>query len=225
MWGNFGAVLAEYPHLRNCGDIEIDIDARARGVIAGAKPAVYVTAHLANWELAGLALAGAGVPLSVVYAPQGNPLLDRMLQSQRRSLGCTFIGKQHALRKLMREIRAGRSVGMLSDQRVDSGQPVPFFGRDALTATTPAWLAFRLGCPLIPVQIVRSAEARYRVILHPPVECGDACAGRDAVLQVTTQLNRLFESWIRQRPEQWLCMRRRWPAVSPAAVNAGRRAG
>ncbi|MCO6412121.1 MAG: lysophospholipid acyltransferase family protein [Thiogranum sp.] len=219
-WGNFGAVLAEYPHLRALGTDRADsttdiwIDAQTRAVMANAQPAVYVTAHLANWELAGLAITAAGVPLSVVYAPQGNPLLDRMLQAARRSLGCRFVGKRHALRKLMRELRCGRSVGILSDQRVDSGAPVPFFGRSALTATTPAWLALKLRCPLIPVQIVRIGEARYRVLLHQPLACSDTAADADAVLQLTAQLNGLFESWIRQRPEQWLCMRRRWPSVS-----------
>lgn len=225
VWGNFGAVLAEYPHLRALAADHADsttgiwIDAQTRAVMANAQPAVYVTAHLANWELAALALAAAGVPLSVVYAPQGNPLLDRMLQAARRALGCRFIGKRYALRKLVRELRGGRSVGILSDQRVDSGEPVPFFGRHALTATTPAWLALKLRCPLIPVQIVRIAEARYRVLLHKPVVCGDAAVNADAVLQLTARLNGLFESWIRQRPEQWLCMRRRWPAIQTASTD------
>jgi Kdo2-lipid IVA lauroyltransferase/acyltransferase len=229
VWGNFGAVLAEYPHLHVFAATggaglatDIHIDAETRAVIADARPAVYVTAHLANWELAGLAITGAGVPLSVVYAPQGNPLLDRMLQAARRALGCRFIGKHYALRKLMRELRRGRSVGILSDQRVDSGEPVPFFGRHALTVTTPAWLALRLQCPLIPVQIVRTAEARYRVVIHKPVACGHAAADAEAVLQLTARLNQLFESWIRQRPEQWLCMRRRWPMVTAPQVHARR---
>lgn len=217
VWGNFGAVLAEYPHLpvlTSPACIATEIDEETRRFLAHGDPAVYVTAHLGNWELAGLAITGQGVPLSVVYAPQGNPFLERMLQARRAPLGCRFIGKQHALRELLRELRAGRSVGLLPDQRIDSGAPVPFFGRDTPSPTTPAWLSLRTGCPLIPVQMKRIGEARYRAIFHKPMYTAGQGDERGTVTQVTAAINRLFEDWIRQSPEQWLCMKRRWPAVS-----------
>jgi KDO2-lipid IV(A) lauroyltransferase len=219
VWGSFGSVLAEYPHLpelaatQTSAGIDMEIDAETRPVLAHGKPAVYITAHLGNWELVGLAITGMGVPLSVVYAPQGNPVLERLLQAKRRVLGCRFIGKKNALRSLLRELRSGRSVGLLPDQRMDSGEPLPFFGQNTPSPVTPAWLAFKTGCPLIPVQIDRTGDARYRAIFHKPVNTAGNANEREAVVRVTAAINRLFEGWIRQHPEQWLCMKRRWPDI------------
>lgn len=215
VWASFGAVLAEYAHLRRlaagpAGDhLQLHFDPRSRELVQSARPAIYVSAHLANWELAAAAVRAAGVPLSVVYAPQGNPLVDRLLQARRRVMGCCFIPKQQALRRLLRELRGGRSIGILPDQRVDAGRPLPFFGHRAQTTTSPALLALRTGLPLIPVQIERMGHARYRAIFHAPLDAG----GGDAEA-VTRRLNALFESWIRRHPEQWLCMRRRWPPAT-----------
>ena len=154
IWGNFGSVLAEYPHLHKLADshipsaIELEIDKETRPIFAGRKPAIYVTAHLGNWELVASFIAGTGVPLSAVYAPQNNPVLDRMIQTKRDSTGCRFIEKENALRLLVGEIRSGRSIGMLPDQRLDSGELLPFFGRNTPTPISPAWLSIKTKCPV-----------------------------------------------------------------------------
>jgi KDO2-lipid IV(A) lauroyltransferase len=214
IWGNFGAVLAEYPHLRRLASparLATDIAAETRAILAQGRPAVFVGAHLGNWELVALAITSQNVPLSVVYAPQRNPFLERRLQEKRQALGCRFIGKRHALRRLLGELRAGRSVGLLPDQRMDGGEPLPFFGRLTPTPTTPAWLALKTGCPVIPVQLERTGEARYRAIFHKPIDTGGASEKHLAVTRMTAALNGLFEDWIRNRPGDWLCMKRRWP--------------
>ncbi|MHA7815362.1 MAG: lysophospholipid acyltransferase family protein [Pseudohaliea sp.] len=214
VWSNFGAVLAEYPHLGRYagGDADAlatEVHPATRALIDEGRPAVFVTAHLANWELPGLALSRLGIPLSVVYAPQSNPFVDAMLQHHRSALGCTFVPKTDSIRTLLGALKAGRSVGLLPDQRTDFGEPLPFFGRPAITAISPAWLALRRGCPLVPVRVERLAHGRYRVQVLAPLE-GDA-PSRAGVLALSRRLNALFEAWIRERPGQWLCMRRRWP--------------
>jgi len=133
-----------------------------------------------------------------------------MIQQQRSSLGYRLIAKNNGVRQLVREIRSGRSVGLLPDQRVDSGEQIPFFNHDAPTTTSPAWLALKLNCPLIPVQIERTGNARFRVIFHPPLLTGEEINEQSNPLQITTKLNRLFECWIRNQPDQWVCMKRRW---------------
>lgn len=221
IWGNFGAVLAEYPHLdkiavnADTAAVEPIIDDAARTLLDSRRPTIYVTPHLGNWELAASTIAGLGIPLSVIYSPQSNPILERMIQSQRRTIGCRFIAKHNAIRHLVREIRSGRSVGLLPDQRVDGGEAVPFFGLDAPTTISPAWLALKFNCPLLPVQVERIGDARYRVIFHAPL--GDGAARRDhrqQLLQMTQLINCTFEDWIRQRPQQWFCSKRRWPKTA-----------
>ena len=79
VWGNFGAVLAEYPHLHyycsdaSAPDFDIHVAPETAAIVASRQPAVYVAAHLANWELATAAITRLGIPFSAVYAPQGNP--------------------------------------------------------------------------------------------------------------------------------------------------------
>lgn len=214
VWGNFGAVLAEYPHLNRYSEgdadaLETAVHPSSRALIEAGEPAVFVTAHLANWELPGLALSRLGIALSVVYAPQSNPRVDAMLQRHRDVLGCDFVPKTDSIRTLLGALKQGRSVGLLSDQRTDFGEALPFFGRPAMTAISPAWLALRQGRPLIPVRVERLQHGRYRVRVLAPLDGKDR--SRAGVIALSRRLNALFECWIREQPGQWLCMRRRWP--------------
>jgi KDO2-lipid IV(A) lauroyltransferase len=218
IWANLGSILAEYPHLGTICHTEAE--QRLEFVIPDsievfknpAKPAVFVSAHLANWELAAGAIVQQGVPLSVVYTRLQNPVLDRMLNQARGALGCGLIEREGAARQLIRCLKQGTSVGLIVDQRVDGGEPVPFFGHNMRTSITPAQLALRFDCELIPVQIQRLTGARFRVIFHPSVTADDETAPDDRkVLQMTAKINDLFESWIRERPQEWMCTKRRWP--------------
>ncbi|MBP8925447.1 MAG: lysophospholipid acyltransferase family protein [Pseudomonadales bacterium] len=214
IWANFGSVLAEYPHMRQWRQLvtELEIAPQSRSILEAREPAVYVAAHIANWELAVAAVSGLGVPLSVVYAPQGNPLVNELIQARRQSFtDCRFVGKKNCVRSLLTDLRDGRSVGMLPDQRADVGEFLPFFGKPAQTSISPAWLALKLGRPLIPVQIERLGAARYVVRIHEPLLPQGRYGARAEALQLTAELNALFESWVRGSPGQWLCMRRRWP--------------
>jgi len=218
IWGNLGSILAEYPHL---GAIcHSQADQRLDYLIADdievfknpAKPAVFVSAHLGNWELAAGAIAHRGVPLAVVYTRLQNPGLDRMLHRARQALGCELVERGGAARQLVRCLKQGTSIGLIVDQRVDGGEPVPFFGHDMLTSITPAQLALRFDCELIPVQIQRLQGARFRVIFHSPITVDDPSAPNEQkILQMTHRINAAFEAWIRERPQEWMCTKRRWP--------------
>jgi KDO2-lipid IV(A) lauroyltransferase len=217
IWGNLGRILAEYPHLGTiCGS---EAERRLEYVVADDiqvfenphKPAVFVSAHLANWELAAGAIAHRGVPLNVVYTRLQNPGLDRMLYRARLALGCGLVERDGAARQLMRSLKQGTSVGLIVDQRVDGGAPVPFFGHEMLTSITPAQLALRFDCELIPVQIQRIENARFRAIFHSPVRAAADLADDRKVLEMTEKINNLFEQWIGERPQEWMCTKRRWP--------------
>lgn len=220
IWGNLGTVLAETPHLNNMSidgptpAIHVKIDGAARPIVENRQPAVYVSAHLGNWEAVAFTIAKLGVPLTVVHGPQSNPALETLIQVQRRSLGCRLVAKTHAIRQLVHDIRQGRSVGLLADQRVDAGEAVPFFGVNAPTTTSPAWLALKLDCPLVPVQIERLGNARFRTVFHRPLTVDHGMSEKENILRATAELNSLFEEWIRARPEHWLCIKRRWPVAA-----------
>lgn len=228
IWRGFGSVVAEYPHLRSLvfapddPAVTVVFDEQAGRIVSARTPAVYISAHVGNWELVASVIVAAGVPLSVVYAPQKNPLLERMLQSQRRALDCEFIAKQDAVRQLVRQMRTGKSVGLLPDQRMDSGVRVPLFGEDTPSPLTPAWLAHRMQCPLIPVHAERTGNARYRIVFHRPIVPGTGNGDSEELFRTTRLVNRTFEDWIRRRPGQWVCLKRRWPESVHARADAGR---
>jgi KDO2-lipid IV(A) lauroyltransferase len=148
----------------------------------------------------------------VVYSPDSNPYLARMIERRREALGCSFVSREGGTRALLRALGAGTSVGLVVDTRIDEGEPLPFFGREASTTTVPARLGLRAGAEIVPVRVERLGGARFRVTLDAPLRPDDPTADpREQARSVTRQLNAHFERWIRERPEQWECLKRRWP--------------
>jgi KDO2-lipid IV(A) lauroyltransferase len=218
VWGNLGSILAEYPHLGTICNREaasrLEIVRRGNSDVfkKDGGPAIFVTAHLANWEVAAGAVVWQGMPLTGIYTPIQNPRIDDMLYRWREELNCGMVKREGAVRELIKELKRGVSVGLIVDQRVDTGEPVPFFGHVMNTSVTPAQLALRFRCELIPIQVQRLGGARFRVIFHEPVQPDDTIASeREKILQMTRKVNALLESWIRERPHEWLCTKRRWP--------------
>ncbi len=216
-WGNVGATLAEFPHLaamahgRHSGRLEIVNKGSSDVFREGGRPAIFVAAHLSNWEIAAVAVEQLGIPVSVIYTPLQNPWLDRMLLKARAAIGYGLIQRDGALRALMQTLGKGDSIGLLVDQRVDAGEPVPFFGHDMLTSTTPATLALRYDCDLIPVRVERTTPARFRVTLYPPLPMPEETLDKhQQTFELTSHINRLFEEWITAQPHEWLCTKRRW---------------
>ncbi len=103
---------------------------------------------------------------------------------------------------------------MLLDVRVDSGTPLPLFGRDAPTTVSPFRMALRLGYPVVPVRAIRAGPARFEIEFFEPLSVpskGEAPAAKTAAIQMASQFNQRLEHWIGQRPGEWLCTKRRWP--------------
>jgi KDO2-lipid IV(A) lauroyltransferase len=216
-WGNFGATLAEYPHLIDIAQrrfrehVDLVLCPEVEACRTNRLPLIFLTAHLGNWELAGAAAASTGIPLSGVYSKQANPLIDRMVQRYRRALGCGFVTNEAGARPLVAELVAGRSLGLLADLRVDGGEPIPFFGQMVPTTLVPARLALKFGCPLVPLRVERLGPARFRATAHRPIRPDDESA--DPLAQARSmmrQFNALLESWIREQPAGWQCLKRRW---------------
>jgi KDO2-lipid IV(A) lauroyltransferase len=217
IWGNVGSVLAEYPHLPTYAvagqpdRLEIVINSDSPVFQNTGKAAVFVSAHLANWELPAAALRRLGVQGSVLYTPLQNPWLDHMLYKARAQMGMSLLPRDGGIRTLVRELGSGKSIGLLVDQRVDSGEPVPFFGLEMNTSTTPARLALRYHCDLIPIRVQRLGNARFRVTFDKPITPSvEITDDHRKILDMTRQLNEIFEAWIRATPQDWLCSKRRW---------------
>lgn len=218
MWDNLGRVVGEYPHL---GDIDCYAD-DGRVEVIGAehidrlrddgKGGIFFSAHIANWEIMPLAALQRGVELTHVYRAANNPLVEEIIQRVRTRHRGRYVAKgaTGALRMLA-ALKDGGHLAMLVDNKYNEGIPVPFFGRDAMTAPTLAQLALRYDCPIVPARIERLQGARFRVTALPPLEVessGDQAADVAATMR---RVNGLLEEWIRERPEQWFWLHHRWP--------------
>ncbi|MDX1575706.1 MAG: lysophospholipid acyltransferase family protein, partial [Kiloniellales bacterium] len=230
VWGNTGAVFGEYPHLaqivkttydsRRC---ELDPATDLEAYRSGRKRGIFVTGHFGNWEITAGIAAYMGVPLTVVYTPIKNVFIDRMLRRRREALGCQLLDRNASLPHLIGALNEGRSLGLIVDHRDDNGVPLPFFGMDKLTTVVPARLALRQGCDLLPVRAERLDGANFRFRIFAQVEPDPSIASpKDRAAQMMAEVNGLFEQWIRERPEQWLCTKRAWAKdILPAGAPRG----
>lgn len=181
--------------------------AHARG-----KGAVYVTAHFGNWEFYGVAWGWMGWPIGVVARPLDNPALDDRLNAFRARSGNIVISKRRALPDILRRLHAGGGVAVLVDQNVQEqdGIFVEFFGRPAATTTVAAALAVKTGCALLPVHCEALPDGRYRFVHGPELTWTPSGSRQEDIARLTQAMTSVIEGWVRERPEQWLWMHRRW---------------
>ena len=215
-WGRAGRILAEYAHLetilRDPQRLEIEIRQPDGAEEYPSRPCVVGTAHLSNWEVVCSAMARLGMPNVSLYTPPTNPLLDRLLSDSRRALDCKLVPRDNSARALVQALKHGRTAGFVMDRRIDDGKPVKFFGREKPSTIMPAKLALKFGCDLVPVQVQRAEDARFRIIFHPPVRPSRSDVDETTqAIDMTQQLHDLFEQWIRQQPRDWFCSKRLWP--------------
>ena len=224
-WANGGAVLAEYPHLNRIANSPDRLHVQCADTIQvfdnPARPAIFVTMHQANWELTAATVAKLGVPLSCLYTPPSNPWLAEKLVRERAAMGVELLPRDANIRRLIEALENGRSLGIVMDRRVDSGEPVPFFGMPKQTTLLPARLAIKYGYELIPTQIERLADSHFLTTFHTPIKAErEAGSELDQAIEMTQRINVMFEEWVRLAPDEWLCSKRLWSKGQQPASNS-----
>ncbi len=215
MWDNLGRVMCEYPHLHRIisgGRVEFVDLAGVGDLLRKNQPVVFFGAHLANWELLAPFAVSRGIEMSVIYRSPNNRFADRLVRRLRGSPGLNQIRKSSAgARETIRVVRKGGVLALLVDQKFNAGLPIPFFGRDAMTAPAAAQFAVHHGAILLPARVERLGGARFRVTLSPPLEGPASSPPAQAVEATMRTMNGIIEAWVREHPEQWLWIHRRWP--------------
>jgi Kdo2-lipid IVA lauroyltransferase/acyltransferase len=171
------------------------------------KGVLFATAHLGNWELSAYAHALLTEPMNVVVRPLDNPAIDAMVERRRALSGNNLLSKRDFARSIFHALRANEPVGILVDQNssADNGAFVPFFGMPACANLTFAKLAARSGAAVIPgFAIWNERTRRYVLHFYPEVEItGDP-------VEDTRRIQSAIETAIRETPDQWLWIHRRW---------------
>ncbi len=174
---------------------------------AAGRGILFATAHLGNWELSAFAHALLTEPMNVVVRPLDNPFIDDLVETRRGLSGNKLLSKRDFARSILQALRANEPVGILVDQNsgADHGVFVPFFGKPACTNLTFAKLAARSGAAVLPgFALWSETEQKYVLRFYPAVEMtGDAEAD-------TARVQAAIEAAIREYPDQWLWIHRRW---------------
>lgn len=171
------------------------------------KGVLFATAHLGNWELSAFSHALMAEPMAVIVRPLDNPAIDGIVQKRRSLSGNTLLSKRDFARSILEALRRNHAVGILVDHNSapEGAAFVPFFGLPACSNMTFAKLAFRSGAAVIPGFAVWSeAEQRYILRFYPEVKMeGDPALD-------TARIQAALEAAVRQYPDQWLWIHRRW---------------
>jgi KDO2-lipid IV(A) lauroyltransferase len=223
VWDNLGRVGAEFAHLDRLWDYNhIDPD-KGRVVFTpraeelfhqlrtDGKPALVFAAHLANWEVPALAASAYGMDTAILYRPPTVGDIDqRILELRAMKMGVLIPTGLDAPIRTAEALERGLHVAMLVDQYSRRGIEVTFFGRKTKVNPLIARLARHVDCPIHGTRAIRLDGSRFRVDLTeaiPPVRDGSGDIDVTATMQAITDV---IEGWVREHPEQWLWLHRRW---------------
>jgi KDO2-lipid IV(A) lauroyltransferase len=224
VWDNLGRVAAEFPHIdrlqmffppRNeLGDIQytLDTDERFQRLRRDGKPALIFAAHLANWELPAFVAHKFDLETTVLYRRLNiGSANDAMIKVRAGSTGNLVPTGLDAPPKLMRILEEGGHVAMLVDQYFVNGVEVTFFGRRCKANPFLARLARLIDCPIHGTRVVRLPDGRrFRVDLSEAIEAPRDSDGKIDVQGTMQAITDVIEGWVREYPDQWLWVHRRW---------------
>ena len=176
------------------------------------KGVLFATAHLGNWELSAFAHALMSAPMHIVVRPLDNPFLDKLVAERRCLSDNSIIEKKDFARGILRALSKNEAVGILVDQNAapEEGVFVDFFGVKACAATSFVRIAAHSGAAVIPgFALWSETEERYVLKFYRPIDIsGD-------VAEDTRRLHGHLERVIRDYPDQWLWIHRRWKTRPP----------
>ncbi|MGO4741214.1 lipid A biosynthesis lauroyl acyltransferase [Bosea sp. 2KB_26] len=232
-WENLGRTAAEYAHLKTLFDYDDDNrDAPSRVEVSGIehfialkddeKPGLIFSAHLANWELPAICAAAYKLDTTAVFRAPNDPAIANVVHEIRSgAMGGLAAAKQGAAFAMQGVLERDGHLGMLIDQHFTRGVVIPFLGRPALTNPILGKFARRFDCPVHGVRVIRLPGQRFRLELTPPLDLPRDETGEIDVTGAMAMMTAVVEGWVREHPEQWLWMHRRWrPNMIKAAALA-----
>ncbi len=185
---------------------------RAMRHLTSDRPCLFVTGHVGNWEILGYVLALVGFRMTALARPLDNRFLNDWLLGVRQRTGLEVITKWGATDEIQGVIEAGGKVGFIADQNAgEDGLFVPFFSRLASTYKSIPLLALRYEIPVV-CGYARRLDGcfRYELRVTDVIEPEDWADADDPMLYVGARFNRAIEWMIRESPDQYLWVHRRW---------------
>jgi KDO2-lipid IV(A) lauroyltransferase len=224
IWDNLGRMGAEFAHLDHIWDYDlnhpekpsrIEFSARTKELFDqlrdDGKPGLFFACHLGSWELPALGAVAHGLDAAILYRRLNIEAADRAIEQIRSvNMGTLIPAGRNAPLKLAEALQRGQHVAMLVDQYLTGGVEVTFFGRKTRANPMLARLRRQIECPIHGVRIIRLPNHRFRAELSEEVPPVLDASGQIDIQGTTQAITSVVEGWIREYPDQWLWLHRRW---------------
>jgi Kdo2-lipid IVA lauroyltransferase/acyltransferase len=228
MYRSWGRVLAEWTHLPELSRANIEQVATYEGKEnwdeaerrSNGRGLFVLTAHYGNFELMQIAHSIYGYHLAIVHRPLRNPLIDAAICTQRVRYGNRIIERKAGGREMLRMLRQNWMIAIALDLDVRKGVFVDFFGMPASTSDGIARLSIATGAPVMPVFMVRQGDTIHHKMKIMPAFYPEKTRNREAAAREYTQLyTAALEQMIREHPDHWNWIHRRWKTRPPGEAR------
>ncbi len=174
--------------------------------------AIALSAHVGNWELAGVATALYGFDLWVVALEHKEKRVNDFFNEQRESKGVHVIAFSSAVRQCLRVLRERKVLALVGDRDFHgNGIVVDFFGRPAKLPLGPAVFSLKTGSPIVPGFLVREGNKdNYKLVFEKPIIHPSTGNNEKDIQELVLAGKAVLEKYIRLYPEQWFNFRRFW---------------
>ncbi len=210
---SLGTVAAEFsriPRLRSrYGDALVSVEGVEHYDLS--KAGIIVGGHMGNWEWIAPSLVKHGFKLAQIVRPFNQPILNAAIDRTRRAGKNITIPKANAGPEVVRLLMEGYCVGLAIDQCPNnSAVPIRFFGHEAWATIGSAFAAMRLKVPVHPLSMIRQPDGNYLFRIEPAIHFVDSGDTHADILENTQRCQDAIERQVREHPEQWLWIHRRW---------------
>lgn len=171
------------------------------------KGVILLSAHFTSLEI-GTRFLTMHTPIHAIYRQHENPLIEYFMKKCRECRAEKAIPRD-AVRDMLHSLKQNKSLWFATDQNFGHKNSVfaQFFGIPAATNTATSRLAQITGAAVIPFFVQRLENHQgYKVILQPVLDNFPS----EKPVQDAQRINQLIEAQIRQAPEQYLWVHRRF---------------
>lgn len=196
-------------------------------VLSGGKGALVMGFHFGNWELLGIGLRVLGYPGSLVARRIYFEKYDSIITGMRARFDAKVIYRDESPKKMLAELKRGNVLGIVPDQDVDSvdGVFVDFLGLPAYTPTAPVKLASVAGTAIVPIFVIRREDNKHTMVVEKPIYVPERINDKSEIKRYTQEWSDILEKYVREYPDQWVWVHKRWktekPKEAPRELAAG----
>ena len=215
MWENYGKIFSEYMFIKKFREsskfskkIIVENHEELEKIKSQKKPVIFISGHFNNFELMAMYLEKSNISLAAVYRPLNNKFLNPIMERIRNKYICKKQIKKgiSGTKELLKEFKKGTSIALMIDQRVSEGIKSELFGKDALTTTIPAQFVKKFNCKIIPINIERKENDKFKITVFEPIKFDKP----NDIETITKTLNLWLEKIIVNNPSKWIWSHDRW---------------